>query len=161
MPKIVLFQTIQFSISTQYSSIWLIGRTLLSATTMGQTWEQWQWKGTLHSPKHQHYWSPTIRFFSVISRTFVVGVLLFCRDAVGVFCSPSWLSQFVIGKCVCTYINTYIHIQGINMLDNSIQQYSKNIEMYSPDRSVKKSTMYMWPQDQRYMIAPGTSFLWK
>ena len=24
--------------------------------------------GTLHSPKLQHYWSPTIRLFSVISR---------------------------------------------------------------------------------------------
>ena len=30
------------------------------------TWEQWQWRSTLHSPKLQHYWSHTIRLFSVI-----------------------------------------------------------------------------------------------
>ena len=28
-------------------------------------WEQWQWRGTLHSPKLQHYWNLTIRLFSV------------------------------------------------------------------------------------------------
>ena len=36
MSKTVLFQTIQFSISIQFSSIWLIDRTLPSATTPGQ-----------------------------------------------------------------------------------------------------------------------------
>ena len=35
--KIVLFQTIQFSINTQFSSIWPIDRTLSSATTPGQS----------------------------------------------------------------------------------------------------------------------------
>ena len=33
----VLFQAIQFSISTQFSSIWLIDRTLSGATTPGQS----------------------------------------------------------------------------------------------------------------------------
>ena len=37
MSKIVLFQTIQFSISTQFSSIWPIDRTLPGATTPGQS----------------------------------------------------------------------------------------------------------------------------
>ena len=37
MPKTVLFQTIQFSINTQFSSIWPIDRTLLGATTPGQS----------------------------------------------------------------------------------------------------------------------------
>ena len=37
MPKTVLFQTIQFSISTQFSSIWPIDRTLSGATTPGQS----------------------------------------------------------------------------------------------------------------------------
>ena len=36
MSKAVLFQTIQFSISTQFSSIWPIDRTLSDATTPGQ-----------------------------------------------------------------------------------------------------------------------------
>ena len=35
--KTVLFQTIQFSISTQFSSIWSINRTLSGATTPGQS----------------------------------------------------------------------------------------------------------------------------
>ena len=37
MSKTVLFQTIQFSISTQFSSIWPIDRTLSGATTPGQS----------------------------------------------------------------------------------------------------------------------------
>ena len=54
--------------------------------------------GTLHFLKLQHYWSLTIRLFSVISRTLVGGGLPLCRDAVSVFYSPSQLSegQFVI-----------------------------------------------------------------
>ena len=39
------------------------------------TWEKWQWKGTLHSPKLQHNWNLTIRLFSVISVTLVDGGL--------------------------------------------------------------------------------------
>ena len=35
--KTSLFQTIQFSINTQFSSIWPINRTLLAATTPGQS----------------------------------------------------------------------------------------------------------------------------
>ena len=56
----VLFQTIQFSISTLFSSIWLIDRTLSGATTPGQS-------GTPHSSKLQHFWSLTVRLLSVIS----------------------------------------------------------------------------------------------
>ena len=37
MSKTVPFQTIQFSISTQFSFIWPIDRTLLGATTPGQS----------------------------------------------------------------------------------------------------------------------------
>ena len=36
MSKAVLFQAIQFSISTLFNSIWPIDRTLLGATTQGQ-----------------------------------------------------------------------------------------------------------------------------
>ena len=32
------------------------------------TWERWQWRGISHSLKLQHYWSLTMRLFSVISR---------------------------------------------------------------------------------------------
>ena len=37
MSKTVLFQAIQFSISKQFNSIWLIERTLSGATTLGQS----------------------------------------------------------------------------------------------------------------------------
>ena len=35
--KAVLFQAIQFSISSQFGSIWSLDRALTSATTLGQT----------------------------------------------------------------------------------------------------------------------------
>ena len=73
---ILVFQTIQFSISMQLSSIWPIDKTLSRATTPSQwTREWWLWRGTPHSPKLLHYWSLTIRLFSVISRTLVGGGL--------------------------------------------------------------------------------------
>ena len=85
--KTVLFQAIQFGISTQFSSIWSIDRTLSGATTpeLEWTWERWQWRGTPHSPKLLHYWNLTIRSSSVISRRF----LPLCRGAVGVFYTPT------------------------------------------------------------------------
>ena len=56
-------------------------------------WEQWQWRGTPHCPKLEHYWSLTIWLLSVKSRALIGGVLSFCRDVFGVFCSPSWLAH--------------------------------------------------------------------
>ena len=38
-------------------------------------WEWWQWRGTMHSPKPQHYWNLTIRLFSIISRTLILAPL--------------------------------------------------------------------------------------
>ena len=52
-----------------------------------------QWRGTSHSPKFQHYWSFTIRLVIVISWTLIGGVLAFCRDAIGVFCNPTWVGH--------------------------------------------------------------------
>ena len=75
--KTVLFQTTQFSISTQFSSVWPMDRTLSGATSLGQS-----------GPVSQ---SLTISLFSVISRTLVGGVLPLCWDAIGIFCRPSWL----------------------------------------------------------------------
>ena len=51
------------------------------------------------------YWSLNIRWFSVISRTFVGGgVIPLNRNAVGVFYNPSWLG------CPYIYIYTYIYM---------------------------------------------------
>ena len=53
-------------------------------------------KGYSHSPKLQHYWNLTIRLFSVISKILIEGVLLFYRDAISVFWSPSRLGHLSI-----------------------------------------------------------------
>ena len=67
-------------------------------------------KGTLHSPKLQHYWNLTIRLFSFIFRTHVGGgVLPHCRGAVGVFYSPSRLSKGYLGYAIITTTNTNWH----------------------------------------------------
>ena len=63
---------IQFSISTDFSSVWHIDRTLSGATTPGKSGPgSVQWMGIPHSPKVQYYWSLTIRLFSVISRILI------------------------------------------------------------------------------------------
>ena len=52
----------------QFSSIWSLERTLMCYHYRPVwTWERWQWRGTLYSPKLQHYWNYTIRLFSVIA----------------------------------------------------------------------------------------------
>ena len=144
MSKTVPFWTIQFSISTQFSSIWLIDRTLSGATTQARmNLETVAIKGYSAFPKapallelHHHMfsvisrtfggegggsypsagkqleystapanwaiedWSLTIRFYSVIIRTLFGRVLPLCRNAVGVFYSPSWL-------CKVTFVSIY------------------------------------------------------
>ena len=57
----------------QNSSIWTMNRILLGAITLGQSGlrERWQWRGTLHYPKLQRYWSLTIKLFNVISRILI------------------------------------------------------------------------------------------
>ena len=48
----VLFQTIQFSVSTQFSSIWPINRALSGAITQSQSWPGNDGiKGVLHIPQ--------------------------------------------------------------------------------------------------------------
>ena len=57
----------------RFSSIQPIDRILIRCNHFVPewTWRRWQRRGTLHSPKFQHYWSLTIRLLSVISRTLV------------------------------------------------------------------------------------------
>ena len=89
--KTVLFQTIQFNRSTQFSSIWLIDRTLLGAIIPVQNGPRSDGnkRGTPYFPKLQHYWNLTIRSFNFIFWTLIgeVGVLPLCRKAVGLFYS--------------------------------------------------------------------------
>ena len=81
--KTVLFQTIQFSVQKQFCfkqfSLALVHCLVLFYPTgcyhaePEWTWERWQWRGTPHSQKLQHYWNLTIRLFNVISKTLVGG----------------------------------------------------------------------------------------
>ena len=92
-----LFQTIQFSIRTQFISIWPIDRTFIRCyhSCPKWTWERWQWRATPHFPKLQHYWTHTTRLFSAISRTLVGGGLLpLCRDTCDVFTENNIFKHF-------------------------------------------------------------------
>ena len=103
----VLLQIIQFSISHLFAHSLNVKQFFLILwldpirryhTESDWTREWWQWMGTLHFPKLQHYWSLIIRLFNVIFRTLVGGVLALCRNPVGIFyCSSqlgfSWLEH--------------------------------------------------------------------
>ena len=96
----ILFQAIHFNISHLFALIYIfIYQTLLFDSIRCYhsgpewTWEQWQWRGTPRSQKLQD-WSLTLGLFNIITRTLIGRVLPLCKDAVGVFCSPSWLGQW-------------------------------------------------------------------
>ena len=76
-----------------FSSIWPIDKTLSGDTTPGQSWPGSDGnEGVLHIS--QSFSIFTIRLYSVLSRTLFRRVFSFCWDAVGAFCSPSWLGWF-------------------------------------------------------------------
>ena len=95
MSKTVLFQTIQFTISTKFSSIWGIDRTLSGATTLGQSGPGSDGnEGVLHIPQT---FSITVILPLDCSVSYpghsLVGVLPLYRKAVGVFYSPCQLGK--------------------------------------------------------------------
>ena len=69
------------------------------------TWEWWQWRGTLHSPKLQHFWRFTIRLFIVITRTLVEGggrtPLQRCSRCI---LQPQPTGQVFVRVCIYIYI---------------------------------------------------------
>ena len=114
MSKIVLFQTILFSISTQFSSIWPIDRTLSGATTPGQSGPGSDGnEGVLCIPQ---------RLFSVLSRTLIGGVLPLCRDAIGVIYSPNWLGNIIRWKTLSTPVGWVGTIFVIIVLHTPMEQ---------------------------------------
>ena len=77
---IVLFQAIQFSkshlflLSLNFKQFyWAQRYDLIRCYHPGpdRSRKRWQWRGNPHYPKLQHYWSLTIKLFSIISRTLV------------------------------------------------------------------------------------------
>ena len=85
-------------------------------------------KGTSHSSQLQD-WSLTVRSFCVISRTFIVGVLLLCRDEISIFYRTSWLSLNHINKLDlwCKY-NAKIQLIGLvgRMFTNGLGYLGSN-----------------------------------
>ena len=73
--------------------IWFCGKTdkeiRCYQSRLEWTWEWWQWRGTPHSPKLEHYWNFTIKLFSYPRHSSWGGVLPLWRDAVKVFNSHS------------------------------------------------------------------------
>ena len=104
MSKTVLFQTILFSHRTQFISIWPQDMTVSGATTPSQSGHgSDRNKGVIRIPQSSSITgaSPSDCFVSyVICRTLFWGVLLLCRDAVGVFYSPNRLGQGVLDMTI-------------------------------------------------------------
>ena len=75
-----------------------IDRTLIRCYHSGPEWtcERWQWRGTPHSLRLQHYWDLINKLLMSYPGYTWGGVLPLCREAVGVFYSPSQLSNNVI-----------------------------------------------------------------
>ena len=94
--KTVLFQTIQFNISTQFSSICPIDRTLSGATTPGQSELGSDGnKEVLHIPQSSRITEPYHQIILCHIRTLIGGVLPLCRGAVSVFYRPSQLGYII------------------------------------------------------------------
>ena len=103
--KTALFQ---FSISTQFSSIWPINKTLSNATTLGQSEPGNNGnEGVLRIPQSSCI-TGTWPSDSVISKILLGGVLPLCREAVDVFYSPNLLGNHWMRTN--QYIYIYIHI---------------------------------------------------
>ena len=74
------------------NSIWPPDKTLSGATTPGQSGPGSNGnEEVLYIPQSSTDENLSLRWFDVIYRTHLGEVLPLCRDAVGVFYSPSWL----------------------------------------------------------------------
>ena len=113
MLKTVLFQTIQFSISTQFSSIWPIERTLSSATTPGQSGPGSDSnEEVLRIPPNSSIIeaSPSDCLMSYPGHS-LGKVLPLCREAISGFYSPNWLSQVIARIPSFGQIKLFKHLQ--------------------------------------------------
>ena len=97
--KIVLFQTIQFSISTLFSSIWPIDRTLSGVATPGQSGPGSNSnERVIHIPQSSSITGalPSDFWVSYLGHSLGERVLPLCREAVSVFYCPSQLGKLFI-----------------------------------------------------------------
>ena len=127
----VLFQTIQFSMSfvctqIKYQTV-MFDLIRCYQFRPEWTWEQWQWRSTLNSPKLQHCFSLTIRLFNVISTTLVRGILPLCRDAVGIFYSPIWLRHWFLCLMVYQPWRTVVGVLNLLLGGYGVHAFPKSI----------------------------------
>ena len=95
--KTVLFQAIRFSISTLFISIWLINKTLSGATTSRQSEPGSDGnKGELCIPQTSGITgaSPSDCLLSYPEHSWCGELLPLCREAVGLFYSPSRVGKY-------------------------------------------------------------------
>ena len=117
--KTVLFQTIQFSIRRQFSSIWPTDKTLSGATIPDQSGPgSYSNERVLCIPKSFSITGTSM--FSVISRTLVEGGF-YCSKAVGIFYSPSQLGNMGTMASIYHYLwySTVPFVSDIIMVDTS------------------------------------------
>ena len=117
MSKTVLYHVNQFGISTQSSSIWPIDRALSGATTPAQSGPESAGKEeVLRIPQSSSIigTSPSDCLVSYPGLSLKWGVLPLCRDAVGVFYSPSWLDKctpVLVYKLLTAKMHTSVSMQ--------------------------------------------------
>ena len=93
--RTVLLQAIHFSISTQFSFIWPIDRTLSGATTPRQSGPG----SDDNEEELQHYWNHTIRLFRVISRAHLGEILPLAEmQSVYFTVSVDWVTGHMLGE---------------------------------------------------------------
>ena len=119
----VLFQIIQFSISTQFSSIWLIDWTLSGATTPGPSGPGNDVnEGVLRIPQSSSIsgTSPSDCLVSYPGPSFGVCGVLLCREAAVVLYSPSPLGKLI------TLLSCFYCLPVKDRTLNCIRRYSSN-----------------------------------
>ena len=105
--KTVVFQTIQFSISSQFSSIWPIDRTLSGATTPGQSEPGSDGNEGIHRIPQSSSITRTSPsdLFSVLSRILVLG-----------FSPLQWSSQYILQP----QLTGQSHLKQLMFFENKI-----------------------------------------
>ena len=115
MSKKVIFKTIQFSISTQFSSIWPIHRTLSGATTQGLSGPGSDGNEGVHCIPQTSSITGTSSSDCLVSyREHSLcmwvwgGGLPLCKEVVSVFRSRSWLGKTSLLNCFVFLFSSYL-----------------------------------------------------
>ena len=105
--KTILFQAIQFSISTHFSFVWPINRTLSDANTPSQRGPGSSCNEEVLRISQSSSITETSPSEFLVSHPWYSfgGVLHFCREEVGIFYGPSRQDKRTLNNC----INIWIH----------------------------------------------------